>query len=114
MTSGSDKTRAVSSESDLHDFFSLAELEQVDDGVFALSADAGVLVFGVVQQTLYQGLHQADLQRGGLRVIPHPPQYPLRYQSDVAGLVLKTLRGRGSREVKGLGKCRYSPGTRFT
>lgn len=82
--------------------------------MFALSADAGVLVFGVVQQTLYQGLHQAHLQRGGLWVLPHPPQYPLRYQSDVAGLVLKTLRGKGTREVKGHGKCRYSPGTRFT
>lgn len=114
MTSGSNKITAVSSDSDLHDFFSLAELEQVDDGVFALSANAGVLVFGVVQQTLYQGLHQADLQRGSLWVIPHPPQYPLPYQSDVAGLVLKTLRGKGTREVKGHGKCRYSPGTRFT
>lgn len=66
--------------------------------MFALSAHAGVLVFGVVQQTLDQGLHQAHLQRGGLWVSPHPPQYPLRYQPDVAGLVLKTLRGKGTRE----------------
>lgn len=91
MTLVSNKTAAVSLDSDLHDFFSLAELKQVDDGMFALSADAGVLVFGVVQQTLYQGLHQADLQRGSLWVTPHPPQHPLRYQSDIAGLVLKTL-----------------------
>lgn len=90
-TSVSNKTTTESLDSDLHDFFSLAELEQVDDGVFALSSDAGVLVFGVVEQTLYQGLHQANLQRGDLRVLPHPPQYSLRYQSDVAGLVLKTL-----------------------
>lgn len=81
--------------SDLHDVVALAELEQVDDGVFALSSDAGVLVFGVVQQTLYQGLDQAHLQRGRLRVFPHPPQHPLRDQSDVAGLVLKTLGGAG-------------------
>lgn len=94
--SGSNKRTAERLDSDLHEFLPLAELEQADDGVFALSSDAGVLVFGVVQQTLYQGLHQAHLQRGGLRVFPHPPQHPLRYQSDVAGLVLKTLGGRGN------------------
>lgn len=65
--------------------------------MFALGSDAGVLVFGVIQQTLNQGLHQAHLQRGSQRVFPHPPQHPLRYQSDVAGLVLKTLGGGNQR-----------------
>lgn len=84
----------------LHDLVALAELEQVDDGVLALSSDAGVFVFGVVQQALYQGLHQAHLQRGRLRLFPHPPQHPLRDQSDVAGLVLKTLGGGPEKSLK--------------
>lgn len=78
----------------------MAELQQVDDGVLALSSHAGVLVFGVVQQTLNQGLGQAHLQRGSLRVLPHPPQHPLRDQPDVARLVLKTLEGEGGGEQR--------------
>lgn len=81
------------SESDLHGFVSLAEFQQADDGVFALSSDAGVLVLGVVQQSLQQGLDQADFHGGSLRFFEHPPDNSLRHQSDVTGLILETLNG---------------------
>lgn len=61
--------------------------------MFALSPHAGVLVLGVVQQTLQQGFDQIGLHGGGGGFFEHPPQHPLRHQSDVAGLILKTLRG---------------------
>lgn len=79
--------------SDLHGFLSQSESEQVDDGVLALRSHAGVLVLGVVQQTLQERLDEIGLHGGGFWFFEHPPQHPLRHQSDVAGLILKTLRG---------------------
>ena len=65
--------------------------------MFALGADAGVLVLGVVQQALQQRLDQAGLQGGRGRLLERPPQDALGHQPDVTGLVLKTLQGRGGR-----------------
>ena len=79
-------------EADLHELLPLPQPEQADDGVLALGPDAGVLVLGVVQQTLQERLDKAGVQGGCGRVFPHPPQHALRHQTDVAGLVLQTLR----------------------
>lgn len=78
----------VSESADLHGFLAAAQLQQVDDGVLTLSAHAGVLVLGVVQQTLQQRLHQTHLQGGGGGLPEHPPQHTFRHQPDVTGLVL--------------------------
>lgn len=85
--------------SDLHGFLSLAESQQVDDGVLALGPDTGVLVLGVVEQTLQQGLNEAVLHCGSSWVFEHPPQHPLRHQSDVTGLILKTLKSQKAKQV---------------
>lgn len=67
--------------------------------MFALRPDTGVLVLGVIQQTLQEGLDEGDLHGGHRGVFEHPPQHPLRHQSDVTRLVLKTLRGHRDEET---------------